>query len=302
VLISQGITTRQIYGRPGLAKTFTINGKFYTVRGEAPRPASIELNGEKAALDTAVKEGDKVVFYPAKDGKDALKRISELESISLPKIKFNGRETLVPAKITINNHEVPFDTFIEDRDVILYSPIASLPEIFKYLVIDLESFSQKEMLVEVDGEETLLKSKNYYLKINGIETEYSPEIIVHENDEVEFGSLNNNWKIGDFVQTPPAGRDLRVKINGEEYVFPGGKGKILLNGEESSPDVTVRNGDVIETVFGQDAEAALVDVFRFISLDPREQSGKRIKLLINDVESQYTSPLHENAEVKVLFE
>lgn len=302
VLLSQGINIRQIYGRPGLAKSFSFNGKFYTIKGELPQACTAELNGRKVPLDFPVKEGDAIMFYAAVDGKDASKKISEAEQLSLSKIKFNGKETFMPAKISVNGTDTDIYAEIIDRCIIEYSPIRKLGEILKCFGVDLEFFGEKAAHIDVDGSIIGKRAKNYILKLNGAEIKLSDETEIAENDKIEFEEIPFSCNVKEFVNEPPQGMDLRVKINGEEYVFPGTKGKIFVNGKESGLDTEITNGDVIRTKAGKDAEAVLVDVFRYISIDPQNQLGKKVKLLINGQESQFTSPLCENADIKVLFE
>ncbi|HCJ67788.1 MAG TPA: hypothetical protein DHV62_10870, partial [Elusimicrobia bacterium] len=105
---------------------------------------------------------------------------------------------------------------------------------------------------------------------------------------------------------------LRIKVNNEEYIFPGGKGKILMNGKEVNLDDYVFDGAVIEVHPGKDAEIILADIFRYISLDLENKElltkenkyplGKKLKLLINNEEARFTSPLIDGSDVKIYFE
>lgn len=299
VLLSNGVNIRQIYGRPGLAKTFTLNGEFRTLKGEPPKQAAVEINGKKAQLDEPVQEGDKLVFYPAVDGRDASARIADV--LQLPKVRFNGLETGFAARITVNGSETDKNATLEDRMDIQCVVEPGLKALFTSLGLDPSSGAERRITVDSDGDMVELRSSKYELKVNGAPAgiDYAG---LKENDEIEFKASDPGWKIADVVSVPQHGRDLKIKINGEEFVFPGGKGKILRNGHDSALDEPIADGDIIRTVPGKDAEAVLVDVFKYVQLDPNNQLGKKIKLLIDGQESQYTSPLHDNAEVKVFFE
>jgi cell division protein FtsA len=299
-LLSNGITVKQIYGRPGLAKTFTLNGEFRTLKGEAPAPATIELSGAKLSLDAPVHEGDKLVFYPASEGKDADKKISDV--LPLPKIIFNGQEIKMPARVLVNGLEADMNAPLEDRADVRYTAIQELSAILAELKVFPESLAQREISVNVDGELRALKSNRHNLNLNGQPADLDRQITIKENDEIEFTALDPEWKVSDVTVGPCRGKDLRVKLNGEEFIFPGGKGKILKNGEETGLDSVLNDGDSVRVINGKDAEAVLVDVFKYLAIEPKDGIGKKIKLLIDGRESQYTSLLHENAEVKVYFE
>jgi len=291
---------KQIYGRPGMAKTFTVNGELRTMKGETPKTASVELNGEKVTLDTPVKEGDKIVFYPAVDGKDASKTLGDV--LLLPKILLNGEETPLPATVTVNGAPARLETPLEDRAEVEYSVITGLREVLAYYQKNISGAAEREIHVDVDGEDIALTAKRYTLCVNGIAVSPDEARTLAETDAVEFKEMEPQWRLKDVISPPSHGRDLRIRINGEEYMFPGGKGKLLRNGEDAAPDDLLHDGDIVRSLMGKDAEAVLVDIFRYISVAPQDQIGKRMKLFIDGQESQFTSPLHDNAEVNVLFE
>lgn len=300
VLLSNGINIKQIYGRPGLAKTFMLNGEFKSVKGEPPVPATIELNGEKASLDTPVRESDKILFYPAVSGKDANASIAD--ALPLPLFKLNGETVKFPAEVSVNGQQVSSEALIEDRADIHYTAITGLRGVLAAMNLNNTAQQPREISLDVDGEYVTLKSDRQELKLNGRPADLNADLALNENDEVEFRLLEPEWKLSDVVSMPQHGADLKIKINGEEFIFPGGKGKILRNGKEAGLEALIGDGDIIRSVSGKNAEAVLVDVFKFVSLDPNNQIGKKIRLLIDGRESQYTSPLHDNADVNVYFE
>lgn len=302
VFLSQGITLRQIYGRPGLAKTFTLNGDLHSIKGSMPDPAVIELNGKKAALDTVVREGDSLTFYPARDGKDAQKSFKGLDAVPLAKITFNGKQVLLPARIIMNGAPVGADAHIEDMARIEYTTESDISKVLSCLGVDAAPPAQAQMRVYSDGEEAVLTSMNYILRVNDVDFTFEQPVAIKENDTIYFEKIERKWRVADIIAPPPPGKDLHVKINGGDYTFTGGQGKILLNGKETGMNVVLHDGDILSTVSGRDASPVLVDVFNCISVEPAIAHGKKIRLLIDGCESQFTSPLHQNAEIKVLFE
>jgi hypothetical protein len=300
VLLSNGIGVRQIYGRPGLAQTVTINGELTTLKGERPCPATVELNGEKAAFEAQVKEGDKIVFFPALDGADAARKLGALlpqETITFNKVKYP-----IPVRSTMDGLSAAADTIVHDRAVKNFEYIKNLDGALELLGIDKELADEKGITVEVNGQYVTLRSNRYELKHNHVDIAIGAECLIAPDDIIEFKLLDPQWKIEDIVAPPPCGKDLRVKINGEDRVIPGGKGIILQNGKEAPADHLLVDGDIIRTIPGKDCNAVMVDVFRYIAVDPAQQAGKRMRLLLNDKESQFTTPLFENADIKVLFE
>lgn len=301
-LLSSGFNMRQVYGRPGLAKTFTLNGELKTIRGEIPVPAAVKVNNAVAALDTEIREGDYISVAPAVDGADARARIRDVIGTDKTVI-FNGEEIPLPIRVFINGKEEDPETLITDRAEITTQDVNSLAHLLSHLGYDLNSFSERTLTISVNGarEERLLK--NFQVTINGTTTSlFSEDQLVRPGDRIDFAAADAQLRVRDIVAEPHAGKNLRVRINGEEYVFPGGTGKVYVNGDKSAMDALVNNGDIISTQDGKDAEAVLVDIFRYLNVNPQDQIGRKLRLMINDSDAQFTSPLFEGAEVKVAFE
>ncbi|MCB4791135.1 MAG: rod shape-determining protein [Elusimicrobia bacterium] len=305
-LLSRGIPMKKIYGLPGAAKTITINGKMFTIKGELPTPAVLKLNGTEASLDIQVKDGDKIIFYPAKDGKEKAKKISEVIEDSWKnekKIVFNGREICVPYKVIVNGKETGPEIEVEDRAAVELKEAETVCDLLTGLGFDLRSVEKNTILLDIDGEDREFDKASCALKVNGEERQLAEEIKLHGCNEIDFYKNELSWKVKDVVSgIPPSGRDLNVVINGERYSFPGAKGRLLLNGKNAAMETEIKSGDIIRNCCGKDAEAILVDVFRYISVNPREQLGKRMRILINEQEANFSSPLFNDAKVKVLFE
>jgi len=301
-LLSSGFNMRQVYGRPGLAKTYTFNGELRTVRGKPPQPALVAVNNAPVALDTEIKEGDCVTVRPAADGADAQARIKEV-AFSDKTIVVNGEVMAMPVRVFVNGEEADPDAYVVDRDEIVTQDITSGASLLICMGYDVNAFFERNACLHVNGESVLRNTKNHRLRINGIETSLIAEgQIVRPGDSIEFSACDATLFVRDFIFAPRPGNDLRVKINGEEYTFPGAEGRILVNGEKGTIDSPVKDGDLIISGDGKDAKAVLVDVFRHLTVNPPDQGGRRLCLMINDSDAQFTSPLFDGAEVKVTFE
>jgi hypothetical protein len=190
-----------------------------------------------------------------------------------------------------------------DRADIQYAVVPTLHAVLRAQGIDVAAASAQSIVVDVDGEYRIEQARNYTLCVDGSAVSCAQDIQLQENARIDFAWIDGAITLGTLVSSyPTSGRDMRVRINGQDYLFPGGQGKILVNGQEAALDTLLRTGDSVRTVPGKDAEAVLVDVFRYITVNPQDQAGKRMKLLINGQESQYTSVLNDNADVSVMFE
>lgn len=139
-LIEKGFSPSEIYGSPGMALTFEINGKLKIVKGGLGQASEIWVNGNKASLNTMLKDGDKVIFKPGKKGEDAkTARISDfITDEFITKICVNGKTIEILPDIYINGIKTnDINTEIPDGAKITFSiRSAILSDVFNYISID----------------------------------------------------------------------------------------------------------------------------------------------------------------------
>lgn len=301
-LVLSGISKQKILGRPGLALSFNVNGEFRALKGALPRPAKLLLNDKEASLDSKIKDGDRVTFAPARDGLNASGKVKDILSED-EVFYFNGEKIPFPADIKINGATADEESEITDRCEITFEYKRALKDALLRRGVDVKNFLKNEIGVDVNGTTLRRATKNWRLKINEtVMEELDENLPLKTGDAVELEQLKTSFKAGDFIPAPPAGKNLRILINGEEFMFPGARGKILVNGKEADADTNISDGDIVRTAPGKDAEAILVDIFKYISLEPTDNVGKKIKLLVNSEEAAFTTPLFDGAEVKVGWE
>jgi len=303
-LIASGISKQKILGRPGLALSFTVNEELRIIKGGMPRPSKVYLNEREVSLDERVKDGDRITFVAAHDGANASAKIKDILDEN-ETFFFNGIRKRFPALIRMNGMTVDENADIVDNCKINIEYIRALRDVLSSCCdVQVGNFSKNHISANVNGNDVKLTSYNWRLSLNGAEVDdLSDKILMKPQDRIDFEWLNNKFCVADFIDVPPPkGRDLRVLINGEEFVFQGGPGRILINGKEADMTTPVADGDIIRTIPGKDAEAILVDVFKYISVDPTDNMGKKIKLLVNSQDANFTTPLFEGAEVKIGWE
>jgi len=77
-LLLAGIKAGNLMGRTQASVTYYINNEKTTARGIPPVPGEIYVNKERAALDTAVRQGDEIIVLFAQHGKPPQLAISEV--------------------------------------------------------------------------------------------------------------------------------------------------------------------------------------------------------------------------------
>lgn len=322
-LVQAGVNLKKIYARPGLAKTFTVNNEIRIVKGTLGKNAVIKLNDQLVNLDTPVNENDEIIFMEAIDGEEAKVKIADLIlEKEVREVLINGKEVRLYPQIFLDG-EIMNDLEIEipDRAKIMIRPDFSLRNILAREGYEINLIPMKETCVLVNGEMKVFKQKNYVLKINNEEKTFDE--IVKDGNLIEYQVFPEiSYRVKEVTNLPKDGENLKIKVNGEEYIFPGGKGKIFLNGKEGNAEDYVFDGAVIEIKMGKDAEIILADIFRYISLEvltsevitsdleskellTKENKyplGKKLRLRVNNQEAKFTSPVVDGSEVKIYFE
>lgn len=168
-LLYAGKSSAEIFGRPGLAKTFNLNGKLVIVKGQMPKPATVAMDGKSVELNTPIHDGAVIDFNPAQDGKEASAKIKDyITENDKMFIKINGRDFSIDPIVKISGHlaspeeEIPDDAFvtIEPKDMILSD------------IFNLISFKPEGMIGKVT------------IKINGRDAGFASPI--KNNDEIDI--------------------------------------------------------------------------------------------------------------------
>ncbi|MGD9679460.1 MAG: cell division protein FtsA, partial [Vulcanibacillus sp.] len=153
-LIAGGIPIRKIYGKPGMAMTVNINGTLKFVPGGQGTMPEILLNNEPAAIDTIIKNGDKIDVKPGVNGKDATLSVEEALNYSPIKplnITINNKQHKLLPLVNINNIDVGYSTLIKDRDSILISHVKNIEEALILAGYSIEPYSKQRFNVNFKG-------------------------------------------------------------------------------------------------------------------------------------------------------
>jgi len=172
-LLAAGINARQLYGRPGMGLSITVNGETHIIKGCLGAPASIAVNGNDATLDTEVANGYLLEISPGERGQDARATVKELINSKFPtrQVIVNGEIHLIEPKVIINGTEADGAALVTDKAEMKVIYPRTAKEILNFMKIPL---------------------KNYQVFING---EHSDENIIAASDdkvEVVLGSNESN--------------------------------------------------------------------------------------------------------------
>lgn len=180
LLMSAGYKSAQIIGRSGRNLSFTLNGEKKVLKGELATAAEVTLNGEPAALETNVKQGDTVDFVPAESGKNAETRISDVAGdVSERYVLIDGTRYDFGVLAEVNGKKVTSDYMIQNFDSVTVSEIETLGDLMQVLPFDtsLVGFYKAGKQLAID----------YYLR---------------DNDDIVTGAKSSeNSKIGNLAKS-----------------------------------------------------------------------------------------------------
>ncbi len=142
LLSTAGYKSNQIIGRSGRNLTFTLNGEKQLLKGELATLAEITLNGVPATLETTVKQGDNLVFKPAKSGNNAEVKVSDIAGeVSARKVFIDGVEYPFGVIARVNGKQITGDYQIQNSDNISITEIETLGDLMQTFTFDASTLS-----------------------------------------------------------------------------------------------------------------------------------------------------------------
>lgn len=300
-LIAVGLNAQKLHGRPGLAKTFELEGDLRIIAGTLGNPATVLLNDQIVNLETPLGDKDIIKFEPALDGQDGQAKIRDIFSLIFKKkIVLNEQLISVGPAVYMNEQLVDLDTEIVDLAKIKIKQELTLRELLKQKC-ELTQPNERNIFVTINDEPRIITQQGFHLLINGQEA--SLDAPLNDGDVVEYTpNTTRHYQIKEVLPIPPAGKPMILQINGQEITMEGQKGKFFMNGLEVSPDEFIISGADIKTVPGKDAQLIMVDLLRYVPLSIEQNQGKKLKMLLNGIEANFTTVLTQGAEIKIFFE
>lgn len=298
VLMSKGFELKKLYGKPGNALTYTLNGELKILRGSQAEHAKIYINGVQKNLDDYVKNGDKIFITEAIDGKDAGALIKDILPPDLfLSVELNGNILQISPRVFCNGKEISADEPLKDRADITYESISTVAEILAQQGFSPDNTNERDIIITLNGEPVILKQRNYQLKVNG--REVSGDYKVKNFDKILFREVPSFYRIKDILKEPQKNK-IKVKINGKFYEIEKENYEIYMNGKRVSEDEFLINGANIE-IKSAEGNLILSNIFKTYPVDFQQAKGKIIEFYVDGVKAGYTTPIKEGAEIEIRF-
>ena len=334
--MQMGYPNEDLFPKRGKALNYSVNGEKRMKRGEPGDSAVVNLHGKESALSGALSQNDKIEIKASTAGKDAVMTIGEIpEYHSAIHFIFNRKPITCPRFVQVNGELVSQYYEIQENDEIEILEYYTLEQVLEFMDIvcrgrayvnnasaDMETkvYDNFTIACEIKKEEP-----NYQELIKEYGEGQVPEAVLNgemqEAEQVAEGHITEkDMESGEISSQRQDAEDAKrddsipgnvtediPKVKGaSDYQTAEGalESQQPVSGlQKTSPEgvelpITV-NGDPV--VLKNKKEYILVDVLDFYPFDLSVAKGNRLETLINGVSSDFTSPVHENDEVKIYW-
>ena len=334
--MQMGYPNEDLFPKRGKALNYSVNGEKRMKRGEPGDSAVVNLNGKESALSGALSQNDKIEIKASTAGKDAVMTIGEIQEYhSAIHFIFNRKPITCPRFVQVNGELVSQYYEIQENDEIEILEYYTLEQVLEFMDIvcrgrayvnnasaDMETkvYDNFTIACEIKKEEP-----NYQELIKEYGEGQVPEAVLNgemqEAEQVAEGHITEkDMESGEISSQRQDAEDAKMddsipgnvtedipKVKGaSDYQTAEGalESQQPVSGlQKTSPEgvelpITV-NGDPV--VLKNKKDYILVDVLDFYPFDLSVAKGNRLETLINGVSSDFTSPVHENDEVKIYW-
>ncbi len=245
---SGAMNHKRLYPRPGMAMTCELDGELKIIKGTMGEPAKVLLNGKSvSSLSEKINDGDRLEFENAVDGKDANVLIKDLVSSSEVSVVFNKEISFVSPVVYMDEQEVSMDTAVFDRASIKVCG-SSVKSVLKAKGIPLENISERQVLVNINGNPKILTQRNFTLTLNGSSVDLNT--IVKSKDVIEFSFQQPAfYRIKDVINIPEGSTVMHVNVDGSELEMTIDAAQVYMNGQRVSCDEFVIDGADIKVYY-----------------------------------------------------
>lgn len=274
-LIAAGFSPKKLLARRGQGIKIILNGKEKVFPGNAGENAIILVNGEKASLETIVKNNDKIEVQEAREGTPRKLKISDILSQEKYLVFLNGQPYPLPLAVSLNGEKAAPENLLKNGDRLEWQ------------------FGTLRQLLELAD----LQEKPQSCQINGLEA--GLEQILNPGDRITVQFLQDDDPL-ETIQAKDAGSYEREKLlpegkrNGEART----KDENIVEKKESALTIIV-NDDKI-TIPGEPAPS-FVSIFDYINFDRSKPRGKLV-MTHNGQPASLTGKLKDGDVITVFWE
>lgn len=293
-LLAGGYDLKDIYARPGLALTYELNGKIYSLPGGEGKAGKILLNEREVEFNEEIRQGDHITFIPGEKGQDAVATFRDLLQGQIGTCYVNDQEVQLSPLIRMGDQLMSLDDSVPDGCKIEIESNQTIKDVLQKagLIADDE-------FVTINGEKLNLLEISEIMK-NGAKANYFDD--VYPEDRITYEKSPEVY-IKDLI---PNEAMIHIEVTVNDQPVKLNSLQVWLNNTKINPReaITLKHGDIIEyEAEGVNYKPILVDVFNEIEFSTEPPEGKsKLVILLNDIEREYTYPLKQGDRIQIRWE
>lgn len=299
-LLAAGIDLGKLYGKPGMAMMVKVNGRLISIPGEHGSAPTLIKNGQASSLDDRLQDGDEIFVERGKSGQNAFAKISDVvETLPHNSITINGQDYQVEALIYRNGKRVTISDELQDRDEIEFSFPTTIEEIL--IQLDLKQFLQalKPFFVTINNKKISVLDKNGILK-NGVQA--SGKSTIRGGDRLIFKTrTDQKLPLAKVLvhEDIPFNHEITVLFNGEKVNISKPLVEVIREEEPLDIQSLVNYGDELTIKLKEKQPFIFQDVFRFVDFNLTVQENKKLVILRNENNAEFSTPIHTGDSLEI---
>ena len=296
-LLNAGVQLRKLNGKPGLGLMIYIEGekKFYP--GSMGEVAKLTVDGEEATLETPLKNNCHIVVERGADGVTPVLELKDvIEELPSFKIKINGEEKEVAAKVTVNEEFSFMNRVLQDGDEIRILMPATIGEVLRFTGF---SPTGQKLRYKLNG-----KNLSYVctpkILMNDMEVKLS--LPVHDGDSIEYYP-NDTPKVSDVLNISGINSSVKIYYSGEEYFIPTITDlDLMINGRPGNLNTLINDGATIEYKKFERRDITVSDALLAIDFKPPNPKTRiNFEIKVNGKDAEFADTMREGDTLEVIL-
>lgn len=300
-LLAAGVKAKQLYGKPGLAIRFTLNGQEITLPGSHGTPALILQNGDAVSTKDPISDGDIIQLSAGIDGQSAKAVIADIIEFESEAISVMINETTVVLKtnVMVNDERRDLQAAIQDRDVITIERPVTLRDALNVMNGATSNQSSVQSVI-LNGQRIHLKSKPAVYYRNGLPISLTS--LLEDGDHIfcEQDSFSTVEEVAKELGIQLT-EQITVAFNGTQVTITKPRFAVMLNERTVDPTARITEEDQLKLTPLTGQPITFSDVFAFVDYQLPTGSATSYKLLRNKEPIQFYDQLFGGDELEILI-
>lgn len=299
-LLAANITSRQLYGMPGLGMSISVNGNEILIPGEHGTPSTVHLNGKLASTKDPISDADQIELLPGQNGTDASATIRDLleETVTIH-ATIDGVSVKLEPEITINGVLQSIESNVQDRDKITISQsktvASALAKINRSKLLEENAF-----IVSINQKSVALKKRHTEFFIG--KTPIRPSYVIKEGDFITLQKPHLPTIDEVAIEIGKKSVDeMTVTFNESVITIRKPRLSILLNGQSATGTEVVKPGDKLDFSSLDDSPIVFSDIFAFTDYNLPENTSSNYQLLRNGSKIGFNDEIFGGDVLEIIF-